>query len=368
MDIAIAGFPLAGKTTVFNALAHARADVQTFGASSSPNLATVKVPDERIEKLATVFKPKKIVPAEVRYVDVAGWQPPDEGERRVAESIPAAVLASLRQADALLLVVRSFANETVPLARSQVDPVADARSLAEELLLADLMVIERRQERLDRELKSAPAAERAAKASEFEIMKRLRDELSAGRPARVIELTPDEEKMLRGYGLLSLKPTIFIVNGDDDLAGAGDVVKAIEAAQPFPKSAALALPGRLEMELGEMDPAEAAEFREELGAGESAVGNVVQTCYRLLERMSFLTAGEDECRAWEIRTGATAVEAAGAIHSDLARGFIRAEVINWEDLIAAGGYVEARKLGKLRSEGKTYVVRDGDVLTILFNV
>jgi GTP-binding protein YchF len=364
VEIAIAGLPRAGKTTVFNALARAQADVATFGAGGV-NRAVVKVPDDRLDRLATLFKPRKLTHAEVRYVDLPGWERPGQ-ERR--ETIPPAVLGALRQADALAVVVRAFANDAVPPALGAVDAVREAQTVSAEFALADLLVVERRRERLERELRSAAAAERALRVQELALMERLHTQLEAGQPVRSLDLSADEEKLLRGFGLLTAKPTLVIVNAGDDLAASAAAADATRAVVAAPRTTVLVLAGRLEMELAQMDDEEARAFREAYGLGEAGLAQAIRASYALLDLISFFTVGEDECRAWTVARGTTALGAAGAIHSDLARGFIRAEVVRWDELLDAGSLAEARKRALLRAEGKQYEVQDGDVITILFNV
>ncbi|MBM2809980.1 MAG: GTP-binding protein YchF [Chloroflexi bacterium] len=359
MQLGIAGLPRAGKTTVFNALAKARVQVGTFSsAQTEPNRAVVKVPDPRVDTLAAMFKPKSIKPAEVQFVDVAG----------VASGAglegSAAILAHLRTVDALLIVAAAYEDPTT----EQV--CADLTSIQDEFTLADLDVIERRLDRLDREVRMARGTdvERQVKARELELLRRLKQGLDDGTPARALGLGADDEKLLRGYALLTAKPAMGIVNIGDDPRAGERLVADLKARGCLQSIEAQAIAGRLEMELAELDPDEAKEFMEAMGVSQLSAGSVIDASYRLLDLISFLTAGADEVRAWTIRRGATAVDAAGVIHSDLARGFIRAEVVTYEDLVDANSFAEARKRGKLRSEGKTYVVQDGDVLNILFNV
>lgn len=345
---------------MFNALAHARVQVGTFtGAQGEPNRAVVKVPDERIDPLVAMFNPKSIKPAEVQFVDVAGLA------KGAGLESASAVLAHLRAVDALLLVVDAFSgNATVESIASELD------GLQAEFILGDLDIVERRLDRLGREVRMARGTdvERQTKTRELELLERIKAVLDEGLGARTLQVTAEEEKVLRGYALLSAKPALGILNVGDDLEAGDRLREAVQSRATGPIPELLSIAGRLEMELAELEPSEAEEFMEALGVGELAAGRVIQECYRLLDLISFLTVGPDEVRAWTLRRGATAVDAAGAIHSDLARGFIRAEVVTYEDLVPAGSMAEARKRGQLRSEGKGYIVRDGDVVNILFNV
>jgi GTP-binding protein YchF len=360
MEIGIAGLPGAGKTTVFNALARAHAQVGAFStAASEPHRAVVKVPDPRVDTLVDLFKPKSIKPAEVQFVDVAGLA------RRAGLESNAALLGHLRTVDALLLVIAAFGDSV-----AAEDAVSDLQALEAEFILADLEVVDRRLERLDREVRMARGAdaERQAKATELALLARLKEALDHEIPIRTLDLQAEEEKLLRGYALLSAKPILPVLNTGDD---PGDGERLMAGLAVHPAGAAtewLPIAGRLEMELAELDSDDAQEFMEAMGIHELAASRVIQASYRLLDLISFFTVGPDEVRAWTIRRGDSALDAAAAIHSDLARGFIRAEVVTYDELVAARTLVEARKRGRLRSEGKTYVVQDGDICHILFNV
>jgi ribosome-binding ATPase YchF (GTP1/OBG family) len=285
----------------------------------------VKVPDERLDKLSALFQPVKHTPAEVHFVDVAGVA------RGMGQDSSAAILAHLRTVDVLLQVIGTFLPGR--------DARADLEELSLELQLADLGQIEKRVDRLEKELRlgsKGTPVERAAKERELAVLERLRPVLEEGRPARSIELADDERKAVASFGFLTLKPTLVLLNLADDQ----DVQSAVASLQgvtsALPLTAVLALPGKLEMELGELEPAEAAEFMEAMGMAGSQLGSVTRLAYDLADLISFFTAGEDECRAWTIRRGTNAQDAAGEIHSDLARGFIRAEVIRWDQLLEAG--------------------------------
>jgi GTP-binding protein YchF len=366
MQIAIVGLAGAGKTTVFNTLA--RGDAQTGGFGGMElHVGVVKVPDARLDRLAEIFHPKKIVHADVTYIDLPA--PPASSEGHVGtEELPAEHLARLRDADALLHVVRAWDDPHHPHPAGSVDPERDLEQLDLEFILADLAVVDRRLERLHGSGRHGTPAERESNEREAVILERIRVGLADGHPIRDAGLDADEEKALRGYRFLTQKPVLVLLNvGEGELPGARDLVAEVASGYEHHHALVDALSARIEMELGQLEPDEAAVFAEELGITESSLDRVIALSYRLLGLVSFLTAGPDEVRAWPIRDGATAVDAAGAIHTDLAKGFIRAETVPYEDLLALGSTAEARKHGKLRSEGRTYRVRDGDVIEILFS-
>ncbi len=361
MQVTIVGLPGSGKTTVFNALTGAQADTGGFsGGRAAPNMGVVKVPDERLDRLSELFHPRKTVPADVTYVDVAI----PAGATREGTINPD-VMALVRNADALLHVARAFDGG----AEGPPDPWRDVEALDLEFSIADLMVIEKRLEKLRTSGRHGSPAEREANAQEEALLDRLEPELSAGRPLRAVALSDEDELRLRGYRFLTQKPVLVVLNIDEgQLSAASELEASGRTRYAQPQTDVAALGGKIEAELAQLSEADAALFMEDLGIAEPSRGRVIHLTYSLLGLFSFFTAGEDECRAWTLRQGANAVDAAAAIHSDLARGFIRAEVVTYDDLIACGSMVEARKRGLLRSEGKTYTVRDGDVIEVLFNV
>jgi ribosome-binding ATPase len=366
MQIAIVGLAGSGKTTVFNTLTRGHAETGGFGGMEL-HVGVVKVPDERLDRLAEIFRPKKIVQADVTYVDLPA--PPASTEGHVGtEDLPPEHLARLRDSDALLHVVRAFEDPVNPHPEGSVDPARDLDRLDTEFLLADLALVDRRVERLKQTGRHGTPAEREANEREEAVLARLKPALEQGSPIRDVELEPDEEKAIRGFRFLTQKPVLVLLNvGEGDIAGAEERSAALGAAYGHRQALVEALSARIEMELGELEPDEAAAFMEELGIADSGLDRVIALSYRLLGLISFLTAGPDEVRAWPIRDGSTAVDAAGAIHTDLAKGFIRAETVAYEDLLTLGSMADAKKAGRLRSEGKTYRVKDGDVLEILFS-
>ncbi len=367
MQIAIVGLAGSGKTTVFNTLT--RGNVQTGGFGGMElHVGVVKVPDQRLDRLAEIFRPRKIVHADVTYVDLPA--PPASTDGHVGtEDLPPEHLARLRESDALLHVVRAWDDPALPHPAGSVDAARDLEQLDLEFTMADLSMVDRRLERLRGSGRHGTPAEREANEREAVVLDRLRAGLAAGAPIRDLGLDPDDERLLRGFRFLTQKPVLVLLNvAEADIAAAPALVATIDARYGHRHVLVDSLSARIEMELGQLDPAEAAVFAEELGITTgSSLDRVIALSYRLLGLISFLTAGPDEVRAWPIPDGASAVDAAGAIHTDLARGFIRAETVAYEDLLALGSTAEARKHGKLRSEGRTYHVRDGDVIEVLFS-
>ncbi|MBA2701572.1 MAG: redox-regulated ATPase YchF [Chloroflexi bacterium] len=366
MQTAIVGLAGSGKTTVFNTLTRGHAEMGGYGGVAL-NVGVVKVPDDRLNQLAAIFRPRKIVRADVTYVDLPA--PPASTEGRIGtEELPADHLGRLRDSDALLHVVRAFDNPANPHPAGQVDPARDLEQLDLEFLLADLAMTERRLERLKGSGRHGTQAEREAAEREEVVLRRIQQGLEAGSPIRDLGLGPDEEKAVRGFRFLTEKPVLVLLNvGEAGLGQAPELVAALRAGYVHAHVLVDALSARIEMELGELSAEEATEFMAELGIAESGLDRVIALTYQLLGLVSFLTAGPDEVRAWPIPNGSTAVEAAAAIHTDLARGFIRAETVAYDDLLSLGSMAEARKAGRLRSEGKTYRIKDGDVVEILFS-
>ena len=366
MQVAIVGLARSGKTTVFNTLTRGEAETGGFGGMTV-NVGVVKVPDERLTKLTELFKPKREVPADVTYVDLPA--PPTSGDGREPAEIPADQLARLRTADELLHVVRVFDDPSVPHPDGSVDAWRDVESLDLEFVLSDLTMVEKRIEKLQTSGRHGTAAEREANERELAVLEKLAPALREGKPIREIELADDESKRIRGFRFLTEKPVLVLLNvGEADISRADELATDFRTRYQHAHTEVDALSAKIEMEIGQLDEEEAAVFREEMGVTESSLERVIRLSYRLLGLISFFTAGPDETRAWTIPDGSTAVDAAGAIHTDLARGFIRAEVVPYEDLIQLGSTAAARKAGKLRSEGAKYRVVDGDTIEVLFNV
>jgi len=358
MKAGILGLSLAGKSTLFQLLTGTPAPAP--GGRPEPRLGIARVPDARVARLAEIFQPKKQTLATVEYVDVPGVA---KGEGSALVDLPA-----LRGTDALVHVLRAFESDSVPHPDGSIDALRDARMLELELILADLATVERRIERLEANIKKAKKPE---DVSEHALFLRLKQALEAETPLRELELTPEDETRLRGYALLSGKPMLLVANlGESEIRQAAEWLErsGLQAFAGKPGLAACAVAAPIEAEMAELAPEDAQAFREDLGLKEPGLDRVIRSTYELLGLSSFLTAGEDECRAWTIRRGTRAQVAAGTIHSDIERGFIRAQVVAFTDLVAAGSIAACRERGSLRLEGRDYVVQDGDVIEFKFNV
>jgi ribosome-binding ATPase len=349
MQTGIIGLPQVGKTTLFRILTKAHVDAKSGQAS---HVGIAKVPEPRLGELAKLYNPKKITYATVQYVDLAGVQ-----KERTRES-----LASLRDVDAIAQVIRVFEDPTVPHSEGSIDPLRDATNLDLELILSDHEQITKRLERVDKDLKKKkdPLLE-----LEKAVLEKCKAHLEAEKPLRELELTAEERKPIGGFLFLSQRPMLYVLNlGDDEAA---EMDKAIEkhklaALQGRPNTAVVAVCGRLEAELAEMEEKEAVELLASYGLKEPGLNRLIRATYGLMGLISFFTAGEPEVRAWTIRKGSTAVKAAGEIHSDIEKGFIRAEVVRCEDLLAAGSIPAAKEKAQVRLEGKEYLVQEGDVI------
>jgi len=368
MKIGIVGRPHVGKTSVFNLLAQSNADVGDYTSNKQFNLSTVFVPDDRLEPLTEVFQCNKTVPATIDYIDAGGATQSTRStnvERPDDLQLNASVLAELRTVDALAHVVRLFEDESVPHVDGNVDGERDIESVNLEFTFADLQIIEARLDRLEKLLKNQKTPEYQ---NEFRILETYKQSLEDGKPLRSIEISDTDEKLIRGYGFLSQKPLLLIFNiGEDQLQDIDDIYKRFADFETQQQTAVIVLAAQLEMEIAQLDPDDAETFLIEMGLNQSALDRFIQTSYQLMGLITFFTGGEKEARAWTLRNGQTAVEAAGLIHTDFEQGFIRSECINWKDLTECGSFIQARSKGLLRTEGKTYQVQEGDVLNILAN-
>lgn len=366
LRLVIVGLPQSGKTTVFNALTRSEAVTGGFStAEGEANLATVKVPDPRLDALTPLFNPKRIVPADVQYLDVAGLA------KGVGESgMGGQLLGQLAQANALVLVVRAFEDDNVPHPETTVNPLRDLETLLLEFTFSDLGIVEKRIDRIDQTVGKLRGNEKEQYEREREALVRCKAALEDGTPVREVELDDEEERLLRGFGFLTQKPLLVLFNvGESQLGEPADTLTA-NAREQFgrPGVEIHALAGQIEMEIAQLDAEDAEMFMADLGISESSLDRVIRLSYDLLGLIAFFTVGPDENRAWTIRRGASAVEAASEIHSDIARGFIRAEIVAYDDLMATGSMAEAKKAGKLRLEGRAYIMQDGDIAHFLFNV
>lgn len=355
MRLGIIGLPLSGKTTIFNVLTRGDQPVVTSGGRFEVHTAVVDVPDPRLEQIAAISKPEKIIHAKVTYADIAGLGGSSGGE------IAGQLLNQLAQMDGFLHVVRCFEDPAVPHLSGSVDPLRDVSAMDAEMLLNDLISVERKLERLEDERRKGGGRDKIEIEREIDLFERMQIALSAEQPLRDVSFSPDEERILTGFGLLTKKPILILFN-----LGEGQNSPVIEYQHS--SSAVSSLQGKLEMEIAQLPPDEAEVFLGEYGINQPGMERVIQQTYDLLGLISFFTIGDDEVRAWNIPHGETAHEASGRIHSDIYKGFIRAEIIAWDELVALGGLSAARSTGKLRLEGKDYPLQDGEVMQVRFNI
>jgi ribosome-binding ATPase len=357
MELGIIGLPQSGKTTLFNALTGGDTETGISGGKVEVHTAVIDVPDERVNQLIALFKPKKIVHAKVTYADIAGL----EGKAS-SSGISGPLLNYLSKMDGFIHVVRHFPNSSVPHFAGGVDPWRDLLNMESELMINDLILVERKLERLLEEKKRGGIGrDKALIERESDLFEKLHASLPEEIPLRNIVFSDEEEKMLSSYGLLSRKPQVIVVNQSEDQA-------PIDLETPFANTKLTCMPAKLEMEIAQLPVQEAADFLAEYEIEEPSLNRFIRLSYDLVGLISFFTAAEKEVHAWTVSQGATAQEAAGVIHSDMEKGFIRAEIIPCEDLVKLGGFAEARRQGKLRLEGKKYIIQDGDVITIRFNI
>jgi hypothetical protein len=353
LRIGIVGLPQTGKTTLFQILTHVHGGGFSPGKQET-HVGVVRVPDARLDRLTEMFKPHKTVYAAIEYMDMPGSV--IELARAGAQS------QSLRELDALVHVVRAFENVAIPIEGGSVDPKRDIENVELELILSDLAVVEKRLERLEKDIKKqkSPALEK-----EFQVLKICKATIEKQTPLREMDLGAEESKVIRGFTFLSLKPMLYVLNLGEGEAARANVAEQFAAEAGLKQrlhTAVSAICGNVEAELAQLSESEASEFLASYGLKESATSRLIRANYRLLGLISFFTVGEDECRAWTIPAGSTALEAAGEIHSDIQRGFIRAEVTRYDDLMATGSFAEARNRALLRLEGKEYVVQDGEIV------
>jgi len=359
------GLPNVGKSTLFNALtAQASALAANYPfATIEPNVGVVAVPDERLEPLARLVKTEKIVPATVEFLDIAGLV---RGASK-GEGLGNQFLANIRETDTVVQVVRCFEDENIVHVEGKVDPLRDIETIQIELALADLATVERRREKAQKNLKSGDKVAR----QELDVLDKIWPALEAGRSARTVTLTDDERAVARNFFLLTTKPTIYAANVDESTLVEVDnnaMVQAVREVAAKEAAECVVICAQLEADLVALPPEERIDYLKSLNVATSGVDQLIKSAYHLLGLMSFLTAGEKEVRAWTIPQGTRAQTAAGTIHSDIERGFIRAEIVSYQELMAAGSYAAAREKGLLRLEGKDYIMQEGDVVHFRFNV
>ena len=361
----IVGLPNVGKSTLFNAITKAGAEAANYPfCTIEPNVGVVDVPDARLQVLADIYKSKKILPASVSFVDIAGLV---KGAAQ-GEGLGNKFLSHIRQVDAVANVVRCFVDTNITHVEGSIDPLRDIEIINTELCLADLETIEKR---LDRLVKLAKSGNKEARSEET-LLNRIKVVLEEAQPARRVEMTPEELEQVRDLNLLTLKPALFIANvAEDEVATAdadNEYVQRVKAYAKEEGAEVVVISAKVESEIAELEGDDAKMFLEELGLEESGLDKLIKAAFKLLGLLTFLTAGPEECRAWTITAGTKAPQAAGKIHSDIERGFIRAEIVSYNDLVAAGSTVAAREKGQVRLEGKEYVMKDGDVTYFRFNV
>ncbi len=364
MKLGIVGLPNVGKSTLFNAITNAGAEAANYPfCTIEPNVGMVTVPDKRLDKLAEMYDPEKFTPAVIEFVDIAGLV---KGASQ-GEGLGNKFLSHIREVDAIAHVVRCFENSGIVHVDGSVDPMRDVDVINMELVISDIEIVDKRIDRVTKLMKGDKTL-----ASELEVLKKLHDWLDAGKSARSLETTPDEDAVIKDIPLLSNKPVIYVANiGEDEVSGEyekNEGYKALKAFAESEGSGIIPICAGIEAEIAELEGEDRLMFLEEMGLSESGLDKLIKAGYSLLGLISYLTAGPKEVRAWTITRGTKAPQAAGKIHTDFERGFIRAEVISYDDLISCGSMTAAKEKGLVRSEGKEYIMKDGDIVLFRFNV
>ncbi len=369
MKVGIVGLPQVGKSTIFNLLTRGNADTSSWSGRTEAHVGVAQVPDSRLDRLAAIFKPMKVTYAAVEYVDLPGLA---RGEGRAAQQGQArdleTYLANLKNVDALLHVVRAFDDPNIPHPEGSVDPRRDLGLFELEMIFADLAIVDRRLERLEKDLKKSRSADLETENS---VLQRFKSALEREQPLRNLELTTQEAKRVRGFTFLSAKPVLQVLNlGDADARRIPEAMSAfgLDHLASIPRVGFTAVCGKIEAEIAALPPEDARLFMEDLGLSTSGLARIIQESYALLGLISFYTAGDPEVRAWTIPRQTTAQQAAGVIHTDFERGFIKAEVVSYSDMVELGSFAAARNKGVLRLEGKDYIVGEGDVILFRFNI
>lgn len=366
LQFGIIGLGQSGKTTTFNALCSAKASVGDYSSSKGANIAMVKIPDERVDKLAVLFGSPSRVYAEIEFIDIAGMASSSRGKQDIIDKLKeGSYIHQIRMAQALLVVVRCFEDENVPHPKNSIDPKRDINEIESELMLVDLVQIEKRIEAITHLLKVKP---NDRLKSELTLMEKMQAHLESEKPLRELDFNKDERLFLGSFRFISEKPVLYLLNLGEDQIGASAELEKKYLPETGKNKAITSLCGKIEMEISDLDESDRDEFLKEMGIDKPALAKVLKKSYDLLGIISFLTAAENESRAWPIPRGFTALQAAGEIHTDIQRGFIKAETIHCDELIAIDGWHAAKKIGKVSLEGKAYIIKDGDVILYRFNV